>query len=163
MPKRVKQYWLIKSEPEVFSFDDLLAAPARTTAWDGVRNYQARNTLRDRVQVGDGVLYYHSSCEPTGVVGIAEVAGAAEPDPTQFDARHEHFDPKSKRDAPAWVQVPIRAVKKLARVVELAEIKANPALARMVLVQRGSRLSVQPVTREEWDEVMRMATAKKSP
>lgn len=154
------QYWLIKSEPTVFSFEDLLAAPGRTAAWDGVRNYQARNSLRDGMHAGDGVLYYHSSCEPTGVVGIAEVAGPAEPDPTQFDPRDEHFDPKSKRAAPTWVQVPIRARKKLARVVELTEIKANPALARMLLVQRGSRLSVQPVTREEWAEVLRMGASK---
>jgi predicted RNA-binding protein with PUA-like domain len=156
MAQRAKQYWLVKSEPETFSFDDLLAAPGRKTTWDGVRNYQARNYLRDGMQVGDGVLFYHSSTEPTAVVGIAEVASPAAPDPTQFEKGHDHFDAKSKRESPTWVQVEIRAVRKLPKMVELAALKASPKLASMVLLQRGSRLSVKPVTEGQWREVLRL-------
>jgi predicted RNA-binding protein with PUA-like domain len=147
-------YWLVKSEPDCFSFDDLWSAPRRTTGWDGVRNYQARNFLRDAMRVGDGVLYYHSGAEPPGVAGIARVASAAYPDPTQFDPAAEHFDPKSKRDAPQWFQVDVQAVKKLARFVTLADLRGDEGLARMLVLQRGQRLSVMPVTPSEWGIVL---------
>ena len=156
--QREQRFWLIKSDPSDLSFDELWAAPKRTTGWDGVRNYQARNFLREMAQ-GDGLLFYHSGAEPSGVAGLAEVASAAEPDPTQFERGHAHFDPRSVRSAPTWLQVQVRAKERLARVVTLAEIKANPALAQMRVVQKGSRLSIQPVTGAEWREVLRMAAA----
>ena len=154
-----RRYWLLKSEPDVFSFDSLLAAPDRTTGWDGVRNYQARNYMRDAVRVGDGVLFYHSGAEPAGVAGLAEVARAAYPDATAFDAAHEGYDPKSRPEAPAWVQVDVRAVERFARVVTLAELRAEPALAEMLVLRRGNRLSVTPVTAAEWAVVCRLGRA----
>jgi predicted RNA-binding protein with PUA-like domain len=141
----VKQIWLLKTEPQSFSFDDLLRAPRRRTAWDGVRNYQARNFLRDDVSEGDLVLVYHSSSDPSGVVGLARVVRAAAPDPTQFDPRDEHFDPAAKSSAPTWVQIEIEALERLPRFVTLAALKQDPRLGRMLVVQRGQRLSVQPV------------------
>jgi len=144
------RHWLVKSEPDAFSFDDLWRAPRRTTCWDGVRNYQARNYMRDDMRVGDLVLFYHSNAEPTGVAGIAEVARAAYPDPTAFDASSEYHDPKSRPDAPTWMMVDIRAVRRLERVVPLAELRETPGLERMALLQKGSRLSVTPVTPEEF-------------
>ena len=156
MPRR---YWLVKSEPDVFSFDDLLSAPGRTTGWDGVRNYQARNYMRDDMQAGDGVLFYHSTSDPAGVAGLAEVARAAYPDATAFDPAHHGYDPKSRPDAPAWVQVDVRAVEGFPRVVTLAELRAEPALAEMVVLRRGNRLSVTPVTAAEWKAVCRLGRA----
>ena len=155
MPKR--RYWLMKSEPSVFSFEDLWMSKGRRTPWDGVRNYQARNFMRDDMQPGDGVLFYHSNADPTGVAGIAEVASESYPDATQFDPADGHFDPKSKPEQPRWQLVDIKAVRKTPRTVPLAELKAEPKLADMVLCQRGSRLSVQPVTPKEWRQVHRMA------
>ena len=142
-------HWLIKSEPDEFSFDDLWQARGRRTMWDGVRNY-----LRDGMQVGDQVLYYHSNADPAGVVGLAEVVREAYPDPTQFERGHAHEDPKSTREAPRWVAVDVRAVRRLPRVVTLADLKAEPALAGMAVVQRGTRLSVTPVTPAEWAVVL---------
>jgi predicted RNA-binding protein with PUA-like domain len=150
-----KRRWLMKSEPSVFSIDDL--AKVGRTSWDGVRNYQARNLLRDEVKQGDDVLFYHSSAEPTGVAGLARVARAAYADPTQFDRKSDHFDPGSTKDAPRWVVVDVEFVRKFPRVVTLAELKANPALADMLVTKRGSRLSVQPVTDAEWKAVLAMA------
>jgi len=147
-------HWLIKSEPDEFSFDDLWQAKGRRTMWDGVRNYQARNYLRDGMKVGDQVLYYHSNADPAGVVGVAEVVREAYPDPTQFEPGHPHEDPKSEREAPRWVAVDVRALQRLPRVVTLADLKAEPALAGMAVVQRGSRLSVTPVTAREWAVVL---------
>jgi predicted RNA-binding protein with PUA-like domain len=146
-----RRHWLVKSEPETFSFDDLLASPKRTTGWDGVRNYQARNFMRDGMKRGDLVFFYHSSTEPTAIVGVAEVAREAYPDPTALDPKHAHFDPKSQPDAPTWMMVELRAVEPLSRPVTLAELKGVKGLERMVLLQKGSRLSVQPVSPEEWD------------
>lgn len=147
MPRR---YWLVKSEPDAFSFDDLLASPRRTTHWDGVRNYQARNTLRDDMKKGDLVLFYHSSTEPMAVVGVAEVVREGYPDHTAFDPRDSHYDPKSKREAPTWYMVDLRAVKKFARPVTLAALRATRGLEKMALLQKGSRLSVQPVSEAEF-------------
>ena len=159
-------HWLIKSEPQEFSFDDLWRARGRRAMWDGVRNYQARNFLRDGMRVGDGVLFYHSNAEPAGVVGVAEVVRAAYPDPTQFEPGHPHEDPGSDPEDPRWMAVDVRAVARCARTVSLSDLKAQPALAGMAVVQRGSRLSVTPVTPDEWALVLALggvpgAVAKK--
>ncbi|MBC7894540.1 MAG: EVE domain-containing protein [Cytophagaceae bacterium] len=153
------QYWLMKTEPATFSFDDLMKAPKRTTSWDGVRNYQARNFMQ-QMKVGDQVIIYHSSAEPPGAAGIAEVAGEAHPDLTAFDAKDDHYDPGSTRDAPRWFVVDVRGVEKLERLVALEELRGNPALADMRLLQRGNRLSVLPVTAAEFREVRAMAKRK---
>jgi predicted RNA-binding protein with PUA-like domain len=149
-------HWLLKTEPDVFSFDDLLRAPKQTSGWDGVRNYQARNFLRDGMKKGDRVLIYHSSAEPPAVVGIAEVAREAYPDPTQFDPKDDHYDAESTPGSPRWYQVDVKAVRKLPRPVSLPEIRETKALAKMPLVQRGQRLSVQPVAAEEFALIVRM-------
>jgi predicted RNA-binding protein with PUA-like domain len=150
------RYWLFKTEADVFSFDDLTAAPRRTTGWDGVRNFQARNLLRDEMKKGDGVLIYHSRVEPMAVVGEAEIVRGGYPDPTQFDERHDHFDPKAREEAPTWFQVDVRAVAALPRPVTLEEIKATPALADMPLIRRGNRLSVQPVSPAQFKLVLKL-------
>ena len=160
--KRERRYWLVKSEPESFSFDDLLASPGRTTGWDGVRNFQARNFMRDEMKLGDLVFFYHSSTDPAAIVGIAEVARESYPDHTAFDARDSHFDPKSKRDAPTWVMVDLRAREALPKPLTLAELRGVKGLEKMVLLQKGSRLSVQPVTEKEWDIICRLAGVKVS-
>ena len=151
------RHWLLKTEPRVFSFDDLLKAPKRTTGWGGVRNYQARNLLRDELKKGDRVLIYHSNAEPACVAGEAEVVREGYPDPTQFDARDEHFDPGATRESPRWYQVDVRAVRRLAKPVPLPLIRATPALRKMALVQRGQRLSVQPVSASEYAAVLALA------
>jgi predicted RNA-binding protein with PUA-like domain len=156
-------YWLMKSEPDVFSFDDLWRSPKRRTMWDGVRNYQARNFMRDVMRVGDGVLFYHSNTKPPGVAGICEVASEAYDDPTQFDPKDSHFDPKSKREQPRWQLIDIRAIKKLPSYVPLDELKTDRALAQMAVIQRGQRLSVQPVTRAEWKRVLQLGGLKADP
>jgi predicted RNA-binding protein with PUA-like domain len=150
------RYWLVKSEPSTFSFQDLLDCPRKRTRWDGIRNYTARNFMRDAMQVGDEVLFYHSSSEPSGVAGIARISAPAIPDPTQFDARSEGYDRKSTREAPAWLSVELEAVRALPRFVPLAQLKGHPALAEMLLVQRGQRLSIQPVTEREWRTVLEL-------
>jgi predicted RNA-binding protein with PUA-like domain len=147
-----RRFWLFKSEPGTYSFAHLQRD--RRTGWGGVRNFQARNLLRDEIAVGDGVLFYHSSAEPPGVAGIARVVRAGHPDPTQFDARSEYFDPEASRDAPRWFQVEIEAQAPLPRLLPLAELRRDPALAKMVLLQRGARLSVQPVRPEEWRRIL---------
>lgn len=149
--------WLFKSEPSEFSFDDLWASKGRRTRWEGLRNYQVRNFLRDEVRAGDEVLFYHSSADPTGVVGLCEVVREAYADPTQFDVEHAQFDPKSERADPRWLAVDLRATRRLPRVVTLGEIKASPRLKGLRAVQPGSRLSVTPVTESEWSEVLRLA------
>jgi predicted RNA-binding protein with PUA-like domain len=150
------RHWLLKTEPDVFSFDDLLRAPEQTAGWDGVRNYQARNFLRDGMKKGDRVLIYHSSTEPPSVVGIAEVSREAYPDPTQFDPSHDHHDAESAPSAPRWYQVDVKAVRKLRRAVSLPEIRQTKALAKMALVQRGQRLSVQPVAAQEYALIVKL-------
>ncbi len=143
------KYWLMKSEPDECSIDHVLAAPGRRTAWSGVRNYQARNFMRDEMRVGDGVLFYHSSCAEPGIAGIAEVASEAYPDATQFDAQSDYFDPKSPKDHPRWINVDVRALRKT-KLVPLAELRRHRALAKMRLLRPGNRLSITPVTAEEW-------------
>ena len=153
------RYWLVKSEPGTFSFQDLLDSPRKRTRWEGIRNYTARNFMRDGMSVGDGVLFYHSSAEPTGVAGLARVSGAAVADPTQFDKRSPGYDAKSKREAPAWLAVELEAVRALPKFVPLERLKAEPALAEMLVVQRGQRLSIQPVTEREWRAVLALGGA----
>jgi predicted RNA-binding protein with PUA-like domain len=149
-------YWLFKSEPEVFSIDDLFAAPKRTTAWDGVRNYKARNYLRDEVKVGDGVLFYHSNAEPSGVAGTCVVARAGYPDATQFDPKDDHYDPDAKKDEPRWYLVDVKAEHKFARFVPLHELKSTRGLEKMGVIQKGNRLSIQKVTKAEWDLIVKL-------
>ena len=156
MPER--KYWLVKSEPTAYSFSDLLMEPDRTAEWDGVRNYQARNFMRDEMKVGDGVLFYHSSSKPLAVVGTATVAQEAYPDHTAWDPGDQHHDPKSTPDNPIWFMVDIRAERQFARPVTLEEMKGNPRLRNMMLLRRGMRLSIQPVTREEWDEIIALGS-----
>jgi predicted RNA-binding protein with PUA-like domain len=143
------KYWLMKSEPDECSIDDVLAAPGRTTPWSGVRNYQARNFMRDEMKVGDGVLFYHSSCPEPGIAGIAEVASAAYTDKSQFDKKSDYYDPDSKKDEPRWVNVDVRALRKT-RLVSLAELRSHKALAKMRTLRPGNRLSITPVTEAEW-------------
>ncbi|MBU6437831.1 MAG: EVE domain-containing protein [Betaproteobacteria bacterium] len=139
----------MKSEPEECSIDDALAAPKATVPWTGVRNYQARNYMRDLMRPGDGVLFYHSSCAEPGIVGLAEVASTPYPDPTQFDARSKYHDPKSTREQPRWVLVDVKALRKT-RVLGLAELRSRPELADMIILRRGNRLSITPVSAAEW-------------
>ncbi|MDN4587491.1 EVE domain-containing protein [Xenophilus aerolatus] len=147
-----KQYWLMKSEPDECSIDDALAAPECTVPWTGVRNYQARNFMRDAMRVGDGVLFYHSSCPEPGIAGIARVASGVKPDPTQFEPDSPYFDPKSKPEDPRWLLLDVQALRKT-RLLGLPELRSVPALADMRLLQRGNRLSITPVTAGEWDVI----------
>lgn len=156
MPTPARRHWLVKSEPATFSFADLAASPNGTTCWDGVRNYQARNFMRDDMKRGDLVFFYHSSTDPAAIVGVAEVVRDAYPDHSAFDADDAHFDPKSRADAPTWMMVDLRAVEPLARPVTLADLRGVKGLEKMTLLQKGSRLSVQPVTAKEWEIVYRM-------
>ncbi|MHC5538493.1 EVE domain-containing protein [Singulisphaera rosea] len=150
-------YWLFKSEPSCYSFSDLMAEPARTTGWGGVRNFQARNMLRDQVRLGDLVLFYHSNAEPPGIAGVAEVVLEGHADPTAFDASDEHYDPKSQPDKPTWFQVSIRGVRAIDPPLSLPSLRNVPALDGMELLRKGSRLSIQPVSAGEWDTIMALA------
>lgn len=145
----MQQYWLMKSEPDECSIDDALAAPGATVPWTGVRNYQARNFMRDAMRVGDGVLFYHSSCPQPGIAGVARVASTTRPDPTQFDPASPYFDPKSAPDNPRWLLLDVQALQKT-RLIGLPELRATPALADLQILQRGNRLSITPVSEEHW-------------
>jgi predicted RNA-binding protein with PUA-like domain len=153
-----RRCWLVKSEPSTFSFDDLLAAPDATTPWDGVRNYQARNFIRDEMALGDEVIFYHSSASPPAAVGIAEVASAPRPDPSQFDPGSPYHDPTSDPHDPRWFLVDVRALRPLARPVSLPELKADAVLRDMLVTRRGNRLSVMPVDPEHLDALEALAT-----
>jgi predicted RNA-binding protein with PUA-like domain len=149
-------YWLMKSEPDVFSIDDLAKRPRQTEAWDGVRNYQARNFMR-QMQVGDQAFFYHSSCEVPGVAGLMRVAAAAYPDPTQFDPKHDHYDPASKREEPRWSLVDMQFERKLKRIISLTELREHEKkLQGLRLLERGSRLSVIPVKPEHWTYILKL-------
>ena len=143
-------YWLMKSEPDVFSFEDLKARPKQTEPWDGVRNYQARNFMRDSMKVGDLILFYHSNTKPPGVAGIAEVASAPYPDPTAFDKQSKYYDSKSDQHSPRWILVDVKFKADLKQFVSLESIKANPKLSEMRILQKGNRLSITPVTQAEF-------------
>jgi predicted RNA-binding protein with PUA-like domain len=152
------QYWLMKSEPDEASIDDLARAPGAHLPWTGVRNYQARNFMRDRMRVGDGVLFYHSSCAEPGVAGLAQVSSPAYPDETQFDRKSKYFDAKSTRETPRWVHVDVKLVRKT-RLLSLREMRERPELASMVVLRPGNRLSITPVTPEEWHRVLALLQA----
>jgi predicted RNA-binding protein with PUA-like domain len=147
------QYWLMKSEPDEVSIDDVMAAQDNTVPWFGVRNYQARNFMRDAMQVGDGVLFYHSSCPEPGIAGIAEVVSGPYPDATQFDKKSPYFDAKATQETPRWISVDVKGVRKT-RLLSLAELRTIPALEDMVVLQKGSRLSITPVTAGQWKKLM---------
>ena len=148
------KYWLMKSEPDSFSIDDLARAPGQTQHWDGVRNYQARNMMRDEMKQGDLVFFYHSSCKEPGIVGIAEVCREAYPDFTASDPEGKHYDPKHTPDTPRWYMVDIRLVRKLSRNIGLTELKQYSNLADMPLLARGNRLSIMPVTKKNWQFIL---------
>ena len=149
------QYWLMKSEPDEVSIDDALAAPGATVPWTGVRNYQARNFMRDGMKVGDGVLFYHSSCPEPGIAGIARVASGIKPDPTQFDPKSPYYDAASKKDDPRWLLVDVQALRKT-RLLALTELRANPELADLVVLRKGNRLSITPVEPAHWKIIEKM-------
>jgi len=152
------RYWLMKSEPDEVSFDDVLAAPEQTVAWFGVRNYQARNFMRDAMQIGDGILFYHSSCAVPGVAGIAEVASGPYPDASQFDSAGKYHDPKATPEQPRWISVDVKA-REQGRYLPLSELRSIPALEDMVLLQKGSRLSISPVTPGQWNTILDLIRA----
>jgi predicted RNA-binding protein with PUA-like domain len=148
------KHWLMKSEPDVFSIDTLKTK--KKSGWDGVRNYQARNYMRDDMKKGDLVLFYHSSCEIPGVAGLARVSKESHPDPTQFDSKSEYYDPKATKEEPRWFMVEVEFVEKFDHVVTLADLKAKKELAGMPVVQKGSRLSINPVTEKEFNTILKM-------
>lgn len=163
MAKRLdRQYWLFKSEPDAFSIDDLARAPGRTTFWDGVRNYQARNFLRDAIQVGDGILFYHSSTDPMAIMGTATVVKKGYPDYTAFDPNDPHYDPKSDPAEPTWYMVDIQLKNTFAEPLTRDRLQSAAALKGMMLLKRGSRLSIQPVTAAEWSAIHKLAGVKES-
>ena len=149
-------YWLMKSEPDVFGIDHLVAMPERTEHWDGVRNYQARNMMRDQMKVGDQVFFYHSNCTAPGIVGIMEVVRESYPDHTAWDPQSRYFDPKSAPDRPRWFMVVVKYLRHTKRVIPLAELKEHEALENMPLVRKGNRLSIMPVSPREWDYILRI-------
>ena len=153
---RATQFWLMKSEPDAYSIDDL--ARDKKTCWDGVRNYQARNLMRDEIKKGDLVLYYHSNAKPPGVAGVAKVVKESYPDHTQFDKKSKYFDPKATEAEPRWFMVDIQLVKKFKTFLPLEELKGVKALDGMVLLQKGSRLSVQPVTKKQYETILKLGT-----
>ncbi|TFZ08281.1 EVE domain-containing protein [Ramlibacter humi] len=152
-------YWLMKSEPDEVSVDDALAAPKSTVPWTGVRNYQARNFMRDGMRVGDGVLFYHSSCAEPGIVGIARVASTPYPDPTQFDRKSPYYDAAAKREEPRWMLVDVQVVEKT-RNLTLPELRSTPELADMLVLKKGNRLSITPVEPAHWKKIVRLLGAK---
>ena len=152
------QYWLMKSEPECISIDDLHRAPQQTIPWDGIRNYQARNFIRDDMSIGDQILFYHSNCTPPGIIGIAEVSSKPYPDFTAFNPESEHYDSKSDPENPRWFMVDIRFKEKFKRLIPLQELKRYPELEKMPLVRKGNRLSISPVSQEEWNFITKELT-----
>lgn len=147
-------FWLMKSEPDEFSIEDLARAPKKTTPWFGVRNYVARNFMRDSMRIGDGVLFYHSSCEIPGIAGFAKVASKPYPDASQFDRKSPYYDPKSKREEPRWMLVEVKLDRKT-RLMPLEEMRTHPELAGMITLKRGNRLSITPVTEAEWKVIVK--------
>ena len=155
-----RQYWLFKSEPEAYSIADLAREPTKTTFWDGVRNYQARNLLRDTIRLGDRVLFYHSNADPMAIVGSAQVVKTGYPDHTAFDPKDHHYDPKSDPDEPTWFMVDVRLLQVFPKPVTRDELKACADLCEMMVVRPGARLSIQPVAPAEWQTVHRLAGVK---
>ncbi len=153
------RYWLMKNEPDEFSIDRALSAPDATIAWDGVRNYQARNFMRDDMQLGDGVLYWHSSCAEPGIYGIARIAGHLRPDASQFDPDSKYYDPKSKPEAPRWLMLDVQALRKI-KPISVAALRQYPELEDMRVLQKGNRLSITPVDEAHWDFIMGLVKAQ---
>ena len=147
-------YWLMKSEPDVFGVDDLMKAAGKTDTWDGVRNYQARNMMRDEMKKGDLVFFYHSNCKEPGIAGIMKIVRAGYPDHTAFDPDEKYYDPKSDPDNPRWYMVDVKHVRKLKQVITLTELKTHAQLSDLPLVRRGNRLSIMPVTKKQWDFIL---------
>lgn len=156
-----RKYWLFKSEADCFSIDDLARMKHQTTFWDGVRNYQARNMLRDEIQPGDQVFFYHSNCDPLTIVGICEVVKKGYADHTAFDQSEKHYDPKSRAEEPTWYMVDVKLIRKFDHPVTRDDLKACPELSEMMVLRKGSRLSIQPVTPEEWKAVLKLAGEEK--
>ena len=150
-------YWLFKSEPTCFGIDDLVKRPKKTESWDGVRNYQARNMMRDEMKVGDQGFFYHSSCKEPGISGIVEIVKPGYPDHTQFDPDADHFDPTSSPDDPRWFMVDVKLVKKFDRVIPLTELRENPLLSSLVILRKGNRLSITPITADEYEVICHLA------
>jgi predicted RNA-binding protein with PUA-like domain len=153
----MNKYWLMKSEPSCFSIDDLKKLPQQTTHWDGVRNYQARNFMRDEMRIGDKIFFYHSNCTPPGIIGVAEVASEAYPDFTAFDSSSEHPDPNSTPDNPRWFMVDIRFKEKFNHIIPLDFLKQQPELQQMQILRKGNRLSITPVSENEWNVIHALA------
>lgn len=149
-------YWLFKSEPSTFSIDDLSKRPKQTEHWDGVRNYKVRNMLRDQIKVGDQAFFYHSSCTPPGIVGIMEIVKAGYPDSSAWNPESKYYDPKSSPENPRWFMVDVHLVKKFKNIITLQELKEHPALRNMQVTRRGNRLSITPVTKEEWQIILKL-------
>ena len=150
------KYWLVKSEPDAFSIDDLANMPKKTEHWDGVRNYQARNMMRDEMKKGDQVFFYHSNCKEPGIVGIAKVVKEGYPDFTAFEAKNKYYDPKSSPQNPCWYMVDIKLVRKLKRTIALQELKNHKKLSDMTLLRKGNRLSVMPIDKKHWDYILKL-------
>ena len=151
-------HWLFKSEPTCFSIDDLKNFPKKTTFWDGVRNYQARNMLRDDVKIGDLVFFYHSNCTPPGIAGIMEIVSKGYPDHTAQDPQSDHFDPASTEENPRWFMVDVKFIKKFKKIITLDQLKTSPTLQHMQILRKGNRLSITPVTAKEWQAILEMET-----
>lgn len=149
-------YWLMKSEPETFGIEHLQKAPKKTHCWDGVRNYQARNFMRDAMQIGDQAFFYHSNCKVPGIVGIAEIVSDSYPDYTAFDPESKYFDPKSNPDKPRWFMRDIKFITKFPHIISISELRENPQLTKMVILRPGNRLSITPVTAQEWRAINKM-------
>lgn len=155
------RYWLMKSEPETFSIDDLAAKPGKRAGWDGVRNYQARNFMRDEMRIGDLAFFYHSNAEPPGIAGIVEIVKESHPDPTQFDKKSDYYDPKATAEKPIWYMVEVKLQEKLPRLIALDELRAlEKELKGFALLARGSRLSVMPVAPEHWQRILKLKRAR---
>ncbi len=150
-------YWLMKSEPSAFSIEDLMASPKQTTHWDGVRNYQARNFMRDQMRIGDGVLFYHSNCKDVGIVGTAEVVSGSYPDHTAFDVSDPHYDPKSDPEKPRWMMVDVQFRQRFDSTISLQTLREQPELADMLILRKGNRLSITPVSEEHWQAILAYA------
>jgi predicted RNA-binding protein with PUA-like domain len=152
------RYWLMKSEPSTFSIDDLMKKPAQTEPWEGVRNFQARNFMRDQMKLGDKAFFYHSSCAEPGIVGIMEIVKESYPDPTAFDFSSKYYDPKGSKTEPRWFMVSVRFVEKFKKIIPLSELKAETKLRNMVILKPGNRLSITPVTEQEWKTILKLKT-----
>jgi predicted RNA-binding protein with PUA-like domain len=154
------QYWLFKSEPETFSIDALIKSPKQTTHWEGVRNYQVRNMLRDDMQKGDLAFFYHSNCTPPGITGVIEIVSTGYPDDSAWNSKSKYFDPKSTPEKPLWYMVDVKFIKKFDRMITLEELKINPKLQDMQVARRGNRLSITSVSKDEWNYIVKMSSGK---